>query len=108
MDDNITFVIERMRTKNPDKVSFPKESKYEVNVKERIDNLELRGKKPLIYHQVNVSNTYVTINCLLKVDDEENNRIVIIGRHAKMPLITDCDFLKVMSTVNNREGKNQK
>ena len=64
-----------------------------------------RGKKPLIYHQVNISSSYFTVNVQLKVDDEDSNRLVVFGKHAKMPLVTNCDFLKVMGSETHRDGE---
>ena len=88
--------------------SFLAESKVGINVENRLKTLTERGKKPLIYHQVNVTSTYFTMNVQVKVDKKSDTRLVVFGKHAKMPLVTNCDFLKVIGSEQKRDGKFRK
>ena len=84
---------------------FLAESKIGINVENRLKTLTERGKKPLIYHQVNVTSTYFTMNVQVKVDKKSDTRLVVFGKHAKMPLVTNCDFLKVIGSEQKRDGR---
>lgn len=79
---------------------------FNVSLTERLDALKVRGKKPLIYHQANISNTYASINVQFGGDEDAlvNSRVVIFGRHNKMPTLKDCDIVKVLQNVKTRDG----
>lgn len=76
----------------------------EVHVQDRIDALLKRDKPPMIYHYTNITRPNTTFNIQLKVTDPALTRVVILGRHEKLPTLKDCDLVKVMSWVELTDG----
>ena len=88
MKADIEVVLERMRRKNPSLVSMPKDQVQKVNITDRLNILNIRGKPPIIYHQVTASRPYSTINVQIETPDLNpiTTDMVIMARHAKMPI----------------------
>jgi hypothetical protein len=60
---------------------------------------------PLIYHYVNVTRPYASLNVQLKVDDPDETRLVLLGRHKKLPIVGECDFVFSFTNVTKRDGR---
>ena len=75
-----------------------------VNVKARLDTIKKRNKKALIYHQVNVTQPYSTLNLEFEVDNVTSTRLVVLGRHKKMPTIKECEFVKFIGNIPQRDA----
>ena len=74
-----------------------------VNSKARLDTIKKRGKLPLIYHQINVTQPYSTLNLMFNVDQINETRLVVLGRHNKMPTIKNCEFVKIVGNIPQRD-----
>ena len=74
-----------------------------VNSKARLETIKTRGKSPLIYHQVNVTQPYSTLNLEFEVDVTNMTRLVVLGRHDKMPTIENCEFVKIIGNIPFRD-----
>ena len=77
----------------------------EVSVQPRLDALMGRSKPPMIYHYTNITRPFTTFTIQLKVDEPLTTRIVVLGRHEKLPTLTSCDVIKVMSNVDRYDGE---
>ena len=100
MKVDIQIIIQRMKGKNPKMVTFDdKTDVMTVNVKERIDVLEARNKPFIIYHQSSATRAYSTINVQIRVENPLTSKMAILARHAKMPIIKTCDFVKVVTDI---------
>ena len=75
-----------------------------VNVNARMDIIKKRGKPELIYHQINVTQPYSTLNLEFKVDNISTTRLVLLGRHRKMPTIKDCEIVKIVGDIQQRDA----
>ena len=75
-----------------------------VNVKARLDVINKRGKLALIYHQINVTQPYSTLNLEFEVDNITTTRLVVLGRHKKMPTIKNCEFVKIVGDIPQRDA----
>ena len=75
-----------------------------VNSKARLDTIKKRGKIPLIYHQINVTQPYSTLNLMFEVDQINTTRLVVLGRHNKMPTIKNCEFVKIVGDIPERDA----
>lgn len=90
----------------------------EVNTTERLAALKIRKKLPLIYHAFNVTNAFGTITLQIKpiypkVEGDDVSaifwpkpRLVLLLRKDKMPTINNCDYVHLVSSINEKdEGK---
>ena len=80
----------------------------EVHVQTRLDVLKTIGKQPLIYHSLNISHPYSTLNIEIKPLLEETiitESLFILVRYGKLPILTDCDFAQSLSTFK-KTGSN--
>jgi hypothetical protein len=75
-----------------------------VVVKSRTDALQHRKKPAIIYHKVAVPRTYSAIKVQLKLESHETSTMVIMLRHAKLPLVKTCDMVKVVRNITAMEG----
>ena len=80
-----------------------------VNVKARMDTITARKneknkKKAMIYHQINITQPYSTLNLEFNVDNASTTRLVVLGRHKKMPTLTDCEFVKIVGDIQERDA----
>ena len=78
--------------------------KAPVNAMARLETIKKRGKEPLIYHQVNVTQPYSTLNLEFEVDVINMTRLVVLGRHNKMPTINNCEFVKIIGNIQARDS----
>ena len=101
MQADIIVVLERMETKNKALVEIPESNTLTVDAESRLSTLQARGKPPLIYHQVNVTHPYSTINVQFMVPEPKQSRYVLLARHSKMPILKNCDFVKIVSQIPN-------
>lgn len=74
-----------------------------VNVNARLDTIKKRNKLPLIYHQINITQPYSTLNLEFKVDNDTSTRLVVLGRHKKMPTLKECEIVKIVGSVEQRD-----
>ena len=74
-----------------------------VNVKSRLNIINERGKKALIYHQINVTQPYSTLNLQFKVDNVTSTRLVVLGRHNKLPTLKDCEFVQFIANIKRED-----
>ena len=74
-----------------------------VNVSLRIGTLNLRNKPPIIYHQVTAGRAYSSINVQIRVENPGTTQMVIMARHAKMPIVKTCDFVKIVSNISRTD-----
>lgn len=116
MKVDIEIIIERMKVKEPEAVSFANTDTVTVNVDHRLQSLQQRKKLPLIYHYFNTSRPYASMSIQIKLGnvvggdsnlepDSEDNRLVVLGRHEKLPTLKDCDFVQALRFVNETDGK---
>ncbi|XP_059084074.1 uncharacterized protein LOC131881274 [Tigriopus californicus] len=100
---NIDIIIGRMKKKGPEAVTFGKRHQALVNVANRVKALKRRNKPQLIYHYLNVTRPYSTLNIQVKVDDPETSRLIVLGRYQSLPTLTKCDFIKPLIDVTNKD-----
>ena len=81
-----------------------REMKVPVNSQARLDTIKKRGKIPLIYHQVNITQPYSTLNLMFNVEQINTTRLVVLGRHKKMPTIKNCEFVKIVGDIPERDS----
>ena len=108
MKIDIQFVIGRIKYKNPLAVSIPDNARAVVNVAERLGHLERKSKMPFIYHYLNISIEFASLNVQVKLYDADNateSRMVLLIRHNHLPTLDQCDFLKVVRKINDTDGK---
>ena len=115
MEADITIVLERMENKAIEKMKKPELVEIrntnegivnlEVSAEDRLGTLKARGKPPLIYHEVNVTHEFSTINLQIKVPQPKQSKLVILGRYKKMPILKSCDFVKIVSQIPNQDDK---
>ena len=74
-----------------------------VNVNARMDIIKKRKKPELIYHQINVTQPYSTLNLEFKVDNISTTRLVLLGRHGKLPTIKDCEIVKIIGDIQETD-----
>ena len=79
-----------------------------VNAKARLETIKKRGKSPLIYHQINVTQPYSTLNLMFEVDAINTTRFVVLARHNKMPTIENCEFVKIIGNIQARDNDGKK
>ena len=100
MTADITLVLQRMKSKNPNLVKFDdKIDVMTVNVKERTDVLKARSKPFIIYHQANVTRADSTINVQIRVENPLTTKMAIMAKYDKMPITKSCDFVKVVTDI---------
>ena len=106
MVDPIDITIERMRNKDPEQVTFSEKEKEaaKVNANARLETIKKRGKVPLIYHQINVTQPYSTLNLMFEVNQTNTRRLVVLARHNKMPTIENCEFVKIIGNIQARDN----
>ena len=75
-----------------------------VNSMARLETIKKRGKNPLIYHQINITQPYSTLNLEFMVDVVNMTRLVVLGRHNKMPTIENCEFVKIIGDIPARDA----
>ena len=75
-----------------------------VNSMARLETIKKRGKDPLIYHQINITQPYSTLNLEFMVDVVNMTRLVVLGRHNKMPTIENCEFVKIIGNIPARDA----
>ena len=75
-----------------------------MNVEARLDTIKKRGKKYLIYHQINITQPYSTLNLEFEVDNITTTRLVVLGRHSKMPTLKECEFVKFIGNIPQRDA----
>lgn len=78
-----------------------------MNIANRIASLDRRQKPYIIYHELNVSIEFASLNIQIKIDSTTGNdsNIVLLLRNAKMPLLNQCDFIKKVKTISLMDGK---
>ena len=79
----------------------------EVHVQTRLDVLKMTGKQPLMYHSMNVSNPYATLNIQIKPLMENTivtESLFLMARYQKLPILSNCDFIHSVSTIINTDG----
>ena len=107
MDGDIDIILERMTSKDKSLASIPKTVVNKVNVTDRLAILTARNKPPIIYHQLNVTRPYSSINVQILLQDPEdidimaNTDMLLMARHGKMPLVKECDFVKIVSSIDS-------
>ena len=75
----------------------------QVNVAARMEIIKKRSKPELIYHQINVTQPYSTLNLEFKVDNISITRLVLLGRHSKLPTLKDCEIVKIIGDIQERD-----
>jgi hypothetical protein len=40
----------------------------------------------------------------MKVDSPQDTRLVLLGSHEKLPILSDCDFVRNLRNVKLRDG----
>lgn len=75
-----------------------------VNVANRVKALTRRNKPQLIYHYLNITRPYSTLNIQVKVDNPETSRLIVLGRYQSLPTLTKCDFIKPLIDVTDEDG----
>ena len=76
-----------------------------VNVSLRIGTLSLRNKPPIIYHQVTAERAYSSINVQIRVENPVTSQMVIMARYAKMPIVKNCSFVKIVSEIKDDQDQ---
>ena len=74
-----------------------------VNAAARLEIIKKRDKKYLIYHQVNVTQPYSTLNLEFQVDNATTTNLVVLVRHNKMPTLKECEFVKIIGNIEARD-----
>ena len=74
-----------------------------VNAAARLEIIKKRDKKYLIYHQVNVTQPYSTLNLEFQVDNATTTNLVVLVRHNKMPTLEVCEFVKIIGNIEARD-----
>lgn len=100
---NIDIIIGRMKKKAPEAVTFGKRHQALVNVANRVKALTRRNKPQLIYHYLNITRPYSTLNIQVKVDNPETSRLIVLGRYQSLPTLTKCDFIKPLIDVTDED-----
>ena len=75
-----------------------------VNAAARLEIIKKRDKKYLIYHQVNVTQPYSTLNLEFQVDNATTTNLVVLVRHNKMPTLKECEFVKIIGNIEVGKG----
>eukprot|EP00095_Tigriopus_kingsejongensis_P012226 maker-scaffold528_size145933-snap-gene-0.28 protein:Tk12226 transcript:maker-scaffold528_size145933-snap-gene-0.28-mRNA-1 annotation:"cobinamide adenolsyltransferase" len=101
MEHWIQFVIGRIRVKNPEAVRVPESARAHVVMADRIASLTRRNKPFIIYHELNVSIEFASLNIQIKIDENAGNasNVVILARNGKMPLLDQCDFVRKVRDI---------
>ncbi len=102
---DIQIILERMRHKDPSLVRIDDAQTAYVNTKHRLYVLKHRNKPPMIYHGLNVTRGYSTLNIQVKTWEIIYKRLVLLVRHGKMPQVDKCDFVKVVTEIDLWDGK---
>ena len=86
-----------------------------VNGDARMESLARKKKPFLIYHTFNVTNAYATINIQFRHNytnsegrdrwvPTTNSRVILLVRHGKMPILTECDVVKAVANISGVDG----
>ena len=103
MKHQISLVIERPFIKGPEFVQL---IGTEVEVASRMKAIEGReGRHKVIYHFTNVTIYEGALVVQIKTETESghnnNTNLVMMARHGKMPILTQCDMVQVVRDFND-------